>query len=534
MNPYQLLGYRTIGLERQNAQKIGLEQSYDTVLRGEEGKRLVRFILGGVAVPVNNENEIEPENGKDIVTTLDTRIQEISENALMKMLIQSESQYGTCVVMETQTGQIKAIANLGQKQDGSYWEDYNYALRATEPGSTIKLATLLAVLSEGKTSINNMVEVGSTGNAFVGVRNVNDAERAPKPIMTVKECFEHSSNVGMSKIAYNTFGSQPEKFSKYLHQFRMDTMTGIDLRGEEKPRIAKTKRNTEGLSDMITMSFGYALQVTPMQTLTLYNAIANNGKMMKPYLVSGIKSDGINYKQIDPTVINEQIADPKIVRDAQECMKGVVTEGTAKGIFKDAPYTVAGKTGTAHVADGVHGYDDGIYQATFVGYFPADKPQYTCIVVIKTKAHAPLHYGGQLAAPVFKEISDRLYSMFVKTNMQYATATQNDSINYAYAGSMKDVKEIMQTVGVRYQDSSAKKTQYAIITKGDAVPVVRTQNINNKTMPQLSGMTLKDAVLVCENMGLKVNVQGKGRVAYQSLTAGQAIAQGQKVSIQLN
>jgi len=534
LNPYQLLGYRTIGLERQNAQKIGLEQSYDTVLRGEEGKRLVRFILGGVAVPVNNENEIEPENGKDIVTTLDTRIQEISENALMKMLIQSESQYGTCVVMETQTGQIKAIANLGQKQDGSYWEDYNYALRATEPGSTIKLATLLAVLSEGKTSINNMVEVGSTGNAFVGVRNVNDAERAPKPIMTVKECFEHSSNVGMSKIAYNTFGSQPEKFAKYLHQFRMDTMRGIDLRGEEKPRIAKTKRNTEGLSDMITMSFGYALQVTPMQTLTLYNAIANNGKMMKPYLVSGIKSDGINYKQIDPTVINEQIADPKIVRDAQECMKGVVTEGTAKGIFKDAPYTVAGKTGTAHVADGVHGYDDGIYQATFVGYFPADKPQYTCIVVIKTKAHAPLHYGGQLAAPVFKEISDRLYSMFVKTNMQYATATQNDSINYAYAGSMKDVKEIMQTVGVRYQDSSAKKTQYAIITKGDAVPVVRTQNINNKTMPQLSGMTLKDAVLVCENMGLKVNVQGKGRVAYQSLTAGQAIAQGQKVSIQLN
>ena len=534
LNPYQLLGYRTIGLERQNAQKIGLEQSYDTVLRGEEGKRLVRFIAGGVAVPVNNENEIEPENGKDIVTTLDTRIQEISENALMKMLIQSESQYGTCVVMETQTGQIKAIANLGQKQDGSYWEDYNYALRATEPGSTIKLATLLAVLSEGKTSINNMVEVGSTGNAFVGVRNVNDAERAPKPIMTVKECFEHSSNVGMSKIAYNTFGSQPEKFSKYLHQFRMDTMTGIDLRGEEKPRIAKTKRNTEGLSDMITMSFGYALQVTPMQTLTLYNAIANNGKMMKPYLVSGIKSDGINYKQIDPTVINEQIADPKIVRDAQECMKGVVTEGTAKGIFKDAPYTVAGKTGTAHVADGVHGYDDGIYQATFVGYFPADKPQYTCIVVIKTKAHAPLHYGGQLAAPVFKEISDRLYSMFVKTNMQYATATQNDSINYAYAGSLKDVKEIMQTVGVKYQDSSAKKTQYAIITKGDAVPVVRTQNINNKTMPQLSGMTLKDAVLVCENMGLKVNVQGKGRVAYQSLTAGQAIAQGQKVSIQLN
>jgi cell division protein FtsI (penicillin-binding protein 3) len=534
LNPYQLLAYRTIGLERQNAQKIGLEQTYDTVLRGEEGKRLVRFISGGVAVPVNDGNEIEPENGKDIVTTLDTRIQEIAENALMKMMLQSESQYGTCVVMETQTGQIKAIANLGQKPDGSYWEDYNYALRATEPGSTIKLATLLSVLSEGKTSINNMVNVGSAGRAVVGVRNVNDAERAPKPVMTVRECFAHSSNVGMSAIAYNTFAAQPDKFRKYLHQFGMDTITGIDLRGEEKPRITPVKKNTQGLHAMITMSFGYALQVTPMQTLTLYNAIANNGKMMKPYLVSSIQSDGLSYREIEPTVINEQIAEPKVVKDAQNCMRAVVTEGTAKLIFKDAPYSVAGKTGTAHVADGTYDYHDGVYQASFVGYFPAEKPQYTCIVVIKTKPHAPLHYGGQLSAPVFKEVADRLYSMFIKDNMQYATATQNDSINYVYAGAVKDVKQIMQTIGVKYKDSSAKKAQYAMVSKGDIQPVIKTQNISKKTMPQLSGMTLKDAVLACENMGLKVNVQGKGRVVLQSLLAGESIKQGQQVSIQLN
>ncbi|CAN5779685.1 penicillin-binding protein [soil metagenome] len=534
LNPYQLLAYRTIGLERANAQKVGLEQTYDTVLRGEEGKRLVRFIAGGVAVPVNNENEVEPENGKDIVTTLDTRIQEIAENALMKMMLQSESQYGTCVVMETQTGKIKAMANLGQKPDGSYWEDYNYALRATEPGSTIKLATLLSVLSEGKTSINDMVEVGSTGSAFVGVRNVNDAERAPKPVMTVRECFAHSSNVGMGKIAYNTFAAQPDKFRSYLHQLKVDTLTGIDLRGEEKPRITKVKKNTEGLHAMVTMSFGYALQVTPMQTLTLYNAIANNGKMMRPYLVNSIQSDGLLYRQIEPTMINEQIVEPKVVKDAQNCMKAVVTEGTAKGIFKNTPYTVAGKTGTAHVADGKYSYDDGVYQASFVGYFPADKPQYTCIVVIKTKPHAPLHYGGQLSAPVFKEVADRLYSMFIKDNMQYATATQNDSINYVYAGAVKDVKQIMQTIGVKYKDSSAKKAQYAMVSKGNIQPVIRTQSISNKTMPQLSGMTLKDAVLACENMGLKVNVQGKGRVVIQSLLAGQIVKQGQQVSIQLN
>ena len=533
LNPYQMLAYRTIGLDRSNSQKIGLEQTYDSVLKGITGKRLVRFIAGGVAVPVNDDYQIEPENGEDIVTTLDTRIQEIAENALMKMMQQSESVTGTCVVMETQTGKIKAIANLGRRPEGDYWEDYNYALRATEPGSTIKLATLLAVLSEGK-SVNALVEVGSTGNAFVGVRNINDAERAPKPIMTVKECFEHSSNVGMGKIAYNTFGTQPDKFAKYLHQFRMDTMSGIDLKGEEKPRIAKTKRNREGLSDMITMSFGYALQVTPMQTLTLYNAIANNGKMMKPYLVSNIQSDGVLYKEIEPTVINEQIVDEKIVKDAQECMKGVVTEGTAKGIFVNCPYTVAGKTGTAHVADGEHSYDDGIYQATFVGYFPADKPQYTCIVVIKTKPHAPLHYGGQLAAPVFREVSDRLYSMFVKGNMQYATATQNDSVNYTYAGNTKDVKQIMQATGVRYKDSLSAKAQWAIISKSNQQPVMKTEWVSNKTMPQLAGMTLKDAVYLCESAGLKVKINGKGRVVMQSLAAGQTITEGQSVSIQLN
>ena len=534
LNPYQLLGYRTIGLERQNAQKIGLEQAYDSVLKGEEGKRLVRFIAGGVAVPVNTENEIEPENGKDIVTTIDSRIQEIAENALMKKLVESESQYGTCVVMETKTGQVKAIANLGRKADGTYWEDYNYALRATEPGSTIKLATLLAVLGEGKTSINNLVNVGTAGHAVVGVRNVNDAERAPKPVMTVKECFAHSSNVGMSAIAYNTFATQPDKFRSYLHKLRMDTITGLDLKGEEKPRITKVKKNTEGLHAMITMSFGYALQVTPMQTLTLYNAVANDGKMLKPYLVSSIERDGMVYRQIDPTVTNEQIAEPKVIKDAQECMKAVVTEGTAKGIFKDAPYTVAGKTGTAHVADGTYKYTDGVYQASFVGYFPADNPQYTCIVVIKTKPHALYHYGGQLSAPVFKEVADRLYPMYVNNEMQYANAGRNDSIAYAYAGNVKDVKMVMRTLKMSYKDSASAKAQYTVVTKGEERPVLKAQYINNKVMPQLAGMTLKDAVLLCENIGLKVNVQGKGRVTYQSPGAGLAINNGQKVSIQLN
>ncbi len=534
LNPYQLLAYRTIGLERKNAQKIGLEKTYDSVLQGTQGKRLVRLIAGGVAVPVEDDYQVEPENGNDIISTIDTRIQEISENALMKMMQQSESKTGTCIVMETATGQIKAIANLGRQPDGSYWEDYNYALRSTEPGSTIKLATLLSVLSEGRTTVNDMVEVGSAGHAIVGPRDVNDAERAPKPVMTVKECFAHSSNVGMSKIAYNSFASQPAKFNQYLHKFRMDTISGIDLRGEEKPTLSKVNSSKGGLTNMVTISFGYAIQVTPMQTLTLYNAIANNGKMVKPYLVSSIQNGGLPVKEFEPVVLSENICKPSVVKDAQDCMNAVVTEGTAKSIFKNSPFKVAGKTGTAHVDDGKYGYHDGVYQASFVGYFPADKPAYTCIVVIKTKPYAPLHYGGQLAAPVFKEIANRLYTMFVKTDLQYAAAPLNDSNAYIYAGNKTDIKSIMQTAGVKYNDSSGSSGQLAFVSKGIDKPVLNTVLVNGKTMPRLNGLTLKDAVYACENLGLKVNIKGRGKVTAQSLTAGQPVTQGQYVNIELN
>ncbi len=536
LNPYQLLGYRTIGLDRENAQKIGLEQTYDSVLRGTTGKRLVRYIGGGVSVPVDGALDIEPENGKDVVTTLNVHIQEIAENALMNMMQQSESQTGTCIVMETKTGKIKAMANLGRRPDGNYWEDYNYAMRATEPGSTIKLATLLAVLSEGKTNINNVVEVGSTGNAFVGVREVNDAERAPKPVMTVEECFAHSSNVGFSKIAYNTFAQQPDKFMRYLHQFRLDSITGIDLLGESNPRMPRMKRNTEGLSDMITMSFGYAIQVSPLQTLTLYNAIANGGKMMKPYLVNSIQSDGAVIKQYEPTILRESICQPNVVKAAQQCMLAVTEFGTGKPVFQNSPYKVAGKTGTAHVADGKYGYNDGVYQASFVGYFPADNPQFTCIVVIKTKPFAPLHFGGQLAAPVFKEISDRLYSMYVQhtDSLQYAGNSYSDSINYNYIGMKSDVSQVMNDLDVPVKESSATGSDWVSVYKDGTAPSETDKPISSVVMPSLQGMGLKDAVYLCENMGLKVKVKGVGKVAAQSISSGNKISKGQVVNIVLN
>ena len=532
LNPFGTLAKRTIGLARDNAQNVGLERTYDTMLKGTSGKRLVRFLTGGAAVPVDGY-EIDPENGKDIITTLDIQMQDIVESALMKMLIQSESQYGTAIVMETKTGKIKAIANLGRDKDGNYNESLNYALQATEPGSTIKLATLLAVLDHGTSTINDLINVGTTGSAYVGVRNVTDDERADKPLLTLRECFAHSSNIGMSMVAYKAFANEPDLFKNYLHKFHLDKRTGIDLLGEGAPVLPKLKRNKEGLHAMVTASFGYAIQVTPLQTLALYNAIANNGKMMKPYLVNSIKSSGITIKEFSPAVLDEQLVKPQIVKNARICMEAVVTEGTAKDVFKYFPFPVAGKTGTAHVADGVHGYTDGIYQATFVGYFPANEPEYTCIVVIKTKPHAAIHFGAQLSAPVFKEIATKLYAQYVQGKKTLPLQLVPDSSLYRYAGYTPDIKNVFSTLNVNPIDSSDKNS-WSWIYSNNYKPVVKAEPVSKNTMPDVKSMTLKDALYLLENMDIKVLAKGRGKVIAQDVLPGTTVNKNQTVTLLLN
>jgi cell division protein FtsI (penicillin-binding protein 3) len=532
LNPFGMLAKRTIGLARDNAQNVGLERTYDSLLKGTTGKRLVRFLSGGAAIPVNGY-EIEPENGKDVITTLDIQVQDIVESALSKMLIQSEAQYGTAIVMETKTGKIKAIANLGRDKNGNYTESLNFALQATEPGSTIKLATLLAVLDHGSSRINDLVNVGSSGNAYVGVRNVTDDERSDKPLLTLRECFARSSNVGMSMVAYKAFASEPDLYKNYLHKLHLDTKTGIDLLGEGSPRLPKIKRNKEGLHAMVTASFGYAIQVTPLQTLALYNAIANDGKMVKPYLVSSIKSNGLTIKEFTPTIIDEQIVNSKIVNDARSCMEAVVTEGTGKEVFKDLPFPVAGKTGTAHVADGVHGYADGIYQATFVGYFPANAPEYTCIVVIKTKAHAAIHFGAQLSAPVFKEIATKLYAQYVEGKKIAPLQIAPDSSLYRYAGYTPDVKNVFNVLNVKHTDSSWKNS-WGWVYSNNYKPVLKAETVSKNTMPDVRNMTIKDALYLLENMDIKVFLKGKGKVVAQDVLPGTALNKNQTVTLLLN
>jgi cell division protein FtsI (penicillin-binding protein 3) len=538
INPFKLLANRTIGLSRDYKNKegkiikqnVGLEKTYDSLLKGEKGQRQVRFISGGAFIPVEG-TEVAPENGKDIITTIDVNTQDIAENALMKMMIENDAEHGTAIVMETTTGKIKAMANLGKRPQGDYWEDFNYAMSATEPGSTIKLATLLSVLSEGKITINDMVHVGATGSDYVGVRTVTEAERMPKPDLTVRECFAHSSNVGMSRIAYNTFASQPDKYLSYLHKFHFDAKTGIDLVGEERPVLPKIKRNTEGLHAMVTMSFGYAIEVTPLQTLTLYNAIANNGKMVKPYLVNRIEDDGEVIKSFEPSVLEEKVAESSVVKAAQQCMLAVTTEGTAKRVFKDAVYTVAGKTGTAHVAGGGLSYDDGVYQASFVGYFPFDKPQYTCIVVIKTKPHPEKHMGGEVAAPVFKEIADKLYAE--KNTGPMTDDLKKDSTAFYYAGETKEVKQVLSTLNIDYVDSTGNQT-WSSIYGNNSKPVVNTRWVAKNTMPNIKGMGLKDALYLLEGMNMQVVTKGRGKVTVQSIDPGTAVNKNELVKIELN
>lgn len=539
LSPFGLLANRTIGLSREHVasngkmkkQNVGLEKSYDSLLTGKTGQRLVRYTSSG-AIPVEGF-QIEPENGKDIFTTLDVNIQDIAENALLKQMESTESLYGTCMVMETKTGKIKAIANLGRRPDGSYWEDDNYALRVTEPGSTIKLVTLLAVLDKGTSKLSDPVEVGRAGHMQVGPRDVNDAEQAPKAVLTVQECFAHSSNVGMSKIAYRAFQDNPKEFRDYLHRFHMDTRSPIDLSNIPKPVVAPLEKSSGGVMNMVTMSFGYAVQVSPLHTLTLYNAIANNGKMMKPYLVNSIRQDGIVTKQFEPTVMEESIVKKEIVDAAKRSMEMVITEGTGKYAFKGMPFTIAGKTGTAHVADGSIKYHDGVYQATFVGYFPANDPQYTCIVVVRSRPHAAIHYGGTLAGPVFREVATKVYAMYVdpKSPMQYAA--KKDSSSYFYAGNAADIKKVYKTLQVNYKDSVGQGA-WGNVYAANYQPVVSNAVMKQQVMPNVRGMGLRDALFLLENMGIKVSVKGKGKVSGQSLAPGAALSKGIGVLLELS
>ncbi|MGB8194206.1 MAG: penicillin-binding protein [Chitinophagaceae bacterium] len=533
LNPFGLLANRTIGLARENAQNVGLERTYDSLLKGETGKKLVRFVGAGAYIPVEGY-EIEPKNGKDIITTIDVNIQDIAENALRKVMLENQAAHGTCIVMEVKTGKIKAIANLGKLPDGDYWEDLNYAIRASEPGSTFKLATMIALLEDKHVTLDNHVDLeGGTWKIYR--RTVYDSERHGLNNVTIKEAFEHSSNVGMAKLACAYYTKKPEQFIGHLKKLRLDQPTGIDLLGETRPIIKTPASRTWSATTLPWMAFGYEVLVSPLQTLMLYNAVANNGAMMRPYLVNEIHQDGVTVQKKQPEVMVEEICSESTLKQLKACLEGVVLEGTGKTL-QSPDYTIAGKTGTALVANGNRGYADHIYQSSFAGYFPADNPQYSCIVVIKNKPFAKKYYGAAVAGPVFKEVADKLMAVSADKNetspLRNYTA-RPDSSTYYYAGYTPAVKEVFNTLQFKYHDS-AGSNEWSRVYMYDYKPVISKQPVTKQVMPDLKGMGLKDALYLLENMNVRVMVKGKGRVKNQSLQPGLAYSKNQSITIELN
>jgi len=550
INPYVLLANRTIGLSREDSTKnVGLEKTYDSLLKGTTGQRLMRYAAGAY-MPVEGA-ELDPVNGKNIISTLDTYMQDVAENALMKMLVDNNSIHGTAIVMETATGKIKAIANLGQQKnpDGSvkkdkdgnsvYDEDLNYGIgKRTEPGSIFKLATLISLLEDKHVDINSIVDCEGGSKAFYGLR-IKDSHMGAHEI-TVKKAFFTSSNVAFAKMADQYYHNEPSKFTDHLHKLRLDQYSGVDIVASSgKPVIYKPGGKYWHATSIPYMAHGYGELITPMNMLMVYNAVANNGKMMKPYLVSAIEDYGVVVKKIEPEVLVESICTNETLVQLKECLKAVVdsVHGTAHKVLFDSTYSISGKTGTAVTALDNKGYNKGnkIYQASFIGYFPSEKPTYTMAVVIQNSNESKLVYGADVSGRVFKEISDKIYNHYLSTaslNVPLAP----DTTLYKYYGMKNELQSIFHYLDMTAVDSAASGYWRAMqLQRNTAALNAATYNDPRiPVTPDVTGMGLKDAVYLLENKGFKTAVSGRGRVINQSIAAGTNFAKGQKISLVLN
>ena len=536
VNPYVLLANRTIGLSRGDTSKnVGLERSYDSVLKGQTGQRLVRYMTG-TYVPVDGA-EIDPENGKDVITTIDTYIQDVAENALLKMMISNSSLHGTCIVMEVETGKIKAIANLGRRPDGEYLEDYNYGLaKSTEPGSVFKLATLLALLEDKYVDTSTIVDCEGGVKSFYGLR-IRDSHLGTNNI-TVKNAFAQSSNVAFAKLADQYYHTQPEKWFEHLHRLRLDTVTGIDILGAGKPFIKKPSSKYWTKTTIPYMAHGYEELVTPLHMLMLYNAVANNGKMMRPYLVNSINEMGQEVQSFKPEVVVESIASPETIGKLKACLLDVVENphGTARSLRSNF-YKYGGKTGTAVTAMDNRGYNKGskIYQSAFMGFFPYDNPKYSIAVVIQNGSESRLAYGGVVSGPVFKEVADKLYAFKISEEKVGRYVHVPDSNFYRFFGLNKDLNKIMNVFNYPVKEQSdPDKWSSTVLKDGVASFIADNVSTNKKVIPDVTGLGLKDAIYLLENMGLKVLASGRGKVVSQSILENSGFSKGQLIKLELN
>ncbi len=537
--PFDYLAERTIGYSVNGIAPVGIEGAYDKELTGKPGKRVMQRIAGGTWIPINDEEQIDAQNGKDIVTTIDVNVQDVAEQALMNTLIKNDAQWGTAILMEVKTGEIKAIANLTRVSEGNYNEQYNYAVgESLEPGSTFKLTSLLALLDDGKAKLTDTYNTEGGKKQYFANATMYDSEAGGHGIINLQQAFELSSNVAISSAVYQAYQDSPSEFVEHLKKLKLNKPIGLQITGEGNPRIKERKDKDWYGTTLPWSSIGYEIKVTPMQMLTLYNAVANNGKMVKPIFVNQISQTGKIIKEFKTEVMVEQICKPSTLKQLRSCMEGVVQHGTATNL-KNPNYTVAGKTGTALVADGRSGYKVKVYRASFVGYFPADNPQYTCMVMVNGPSKG-IYYGSAVAGPVFKEIADKVYASntSLHSDLTFAVNSEEIEIPTAHSGNANDLKTVYNKFGIssheKNDSADDNSSEWSTVEISKKYVTLFQQKSKKKIVPDVKGMGLKDAVYILENSGLKVFVEGVGKVKEQSLTPGQKCIKGMSISLKLS
>ncbi|MCF6170861.1 MAG: transpeptidase family protein [Bacteroidales bacterium] len=531
--PFGELASRTIGyVSGNNKILVGLEGAYTNVLTGKNGKQIMRRINHGAWIPIHDANEIEPADGLDIVTSLNINIQDVAENALLRQMIHHKAKMGCAILMEVKTGHIEAIANLKyDPKDGYYKENYNMAIAEKfEPGSTFKLPNIIAALEVGNARLTDSVITGE-GFAVIHGLQVQDVHKIGNGRITVKDVFEHSSNVGMAKVINKSFEDNPSRYVDFLYSMSLNKPLGIEIKGERKPFIKHpvSDKKSWWKTSLTAMSFGYEVEITPLQLLTFYNAVANDGKMVKPVFVTEVREGGKTIQQFDTKVINPQIASTKTIQLARQLMEGVVLEGTAKKMQNDY-FTTAGKTGTAKIS-GSHGYEKGAYNSTFIGYFPADNPQYSCVVVIQRPTENG-YYGGTVAGPVFKEIAAKVFSTTLAFKMGFPDTATVKLPRTGQLTNYTDLNTIVNSLGIKNHDY-LQDEQWASLEIEKNTVTIKAVDYSEKYVPDLRGMKAKDAVYLSESLGLKASVNGKGFVRNQSLKPGIPLQKGKTIKLQL-
>ncbi len=531
--PFSHLGTRTIGFINENNQGAGLEYSFNHVLAGTDGRALFQKMAGGSWKPVYDRSESKAVEGMDIETTIDINLQDVAESALLRALKQHDANYGCVVVMEVETGYIKAISNLSKNKQDKYWELYNYAVGEqglTEPGSTFKLASLIALLEDSQVQLTDSIDTGE-GTFLFYDKVMRDHKKEGYGMLSVAETFSKSSNIGVSRMINEHFGLKPDRFITYLDQMGLTESLDFQMKGTGTPYIKDPADPSWSGVTLPWMSIGYELKLTPLHTLAFYNAIANGGTMVKPIIVKRISKAGETWKQYNPEVIRESVCSESTLKKVRQLLELVVQEGTAANI-KDSDYHIAGKTGTAQKVKAGGGYERAYY-TSFAGYFPADAPKYSCIVVIDNPKGYN-QYGSDVAAPVFKEIADNIYSRDPDMHQLFdPTYTAEIGVfPVIQSGHLQDLQLICNTLGV---SNHAGTTEEWVLAKRNYNSVKWMENeILPDRVPNVVGMTLRDALPLLENHGLKVSYRGNGRIVKQSPGFGAKLDSGSKIILDLS